>query len=62
MHATLAGVGDTWNSLRQGKFLRAAGDAFFGAAGGVGKDVTDALTGKDTVIIRNAPTHHSTAA
>jgi len=53
LHATFAGVGDTVDSLNQGKVVRAAGDAVFGAFGGLGKDATDALTGKDTKIIRN---------
>lgn len=53
LHATLAGVGDTFNSLKQGKVIRAVGDVVFGVAGGISKDATDALTGKDTKIIRN---------
>lgn len=54
LHATFAGLGDLKNSVLAGKPLRAIGDLAFGVVGGVGKDGVDALTGKDTKIIRNA--------
>jgi len=54
LHATFAGLDDAKNSLLQGKPLRFVGDALFGFVGGIGKDGIDALTGKDTNIIRNA--------